>query len=76
MIEIMHVQAMTLRGILHRAKAMLSTVETASPAFAADQRALIKDLESWHSFLLKKMQEASPALTGHYAADSANGSDK
>lgn len=67
MIEITHIQAQVLRGLLIRSKNLLATVESADRNFSKDRDAAIKDCESYIAFLLKRMQECSPALTQHYA---------
>lgn len=66
MLEISHIQAMTLRTLLHRAKSLLSTVETAGHHFDAERNAVVRDCEDWQSCLLRQMHEASPALTRQY----------
>jgi hypothetical protein len=67
-IEIMHIQALTLRGLLARANGLLNTVESVDRQFLDERRACVQDLEQWMSYLTKKMQEASPALAEHFSA--------
>lgn len=61
MIELTHLQAQVLRGLLIRTKNLLVTVES------VERDAAVKDCESYAKFLLEQMQKQSPCLTRHYA---------
>jgi hypothetical protein len=70
-IEITHIKAQVLRGLLTRVGNLLSTVESADSSFVKARDAAIRDCEQTTEFLLKRMMESSPELTQHYT-DSAS----